>query len=180
MPRELQSGRLPTLEEEFPMKRTFLISLVLLVFAALALPLAAQETRTSLVAAYDDLATSILGLRQAEESLVGAILASHYRSAKRAMKAEAWEEAAAEMAIFANEGDNAVAGIRKRLLEGGHHFNAAGEEAGEFEEGFVIVSRKAKKRILDASAAVRTSDAAGRKEAWASFAKIAMGLQGEG
>ncbi len=41
------------------------------------------------------------------------------------------------MALFANEGDNAIAGIRKRLVEGGHHHNAAGEEQGIFEEGYV-------------------------------------------
>ncbi len=150
------------------------------VVALIALPLAAQKTPRPLAEAYDALADTILSMRDAEASLVRSILDYHYRRAERAMNAGDWEEVAAEMALFANEGDNAVAGIRKRLLEGGHHFNAAGEEAGEFEEGFVIVTRKAKKRILDASAAMRTADEAGRKEAWATFEKIAMGFQGEG
>ena len=57
--------------------------------------------------------------------------------------------AAAELALFANEGDNAIGGVRKKLLEGGHHFNAAGEEAGVYEDGYVIVTREAKAAILD-------------------------------
>jgi hypothetical protein len=153
------------------MKRTVLTTLALV---ALALPLAAQESPASLVAAYDDLATSILGLRDAEESFVAAILDSHYRSAKRAMKAEAWEEAAAEMAIFANEGDNAVAGIRKRLVEGGHHHNAAGEEQGIYDEGYVLVTRKTRKRVLEISAQLRQATTKeGRQQAWDSFATVA-------
>ena len=151
----------------------FLIALV-------ALPLAAQKTPRPLTDAYDALADTILSMRDAESSLVRSVLDYHYRRAERAMNGGDWTQVSAEMALFANEGDNTVAGIRKRLLEGGHHFNAAGEEAGEFEEGFVVVTRKAKKRILDASAAVRTGDEAGRKEAWATFEKIAKGLQGEG
>lgn len=147
--------------------------------ALVALPLAAQKTPRPLTDAYDALADTILSMRDAESSLVRSILDYHYRRAERAMSSGEWDQVAAEMALFASEGDNAVAGIRKRLLEGGHHFNAAGEEAGEFEQGFVVVTRKAKKRILDASAAVR-SDEAGRKEAWATFEKIAMDLQGEG
>ena len=67
--------------------------------------------------------------------------------------------AAAEMALFANEGDNAIGGVRKRLLEGGHHFNAAGEDAGEYDEGYVIVTRKARGKILDLSKAVRQATA---------------------
>lgn len=152
----------------------------ILALAFVALPLTAQKTPRPLADAYDALADTILSMRDAESSLVRSILDYHYRRAERAMSAGEWDQVAAEMALFANEGDNAVAGIRKRLLEGGHHFNAAGEEAGEFEQGFVVVTRKAKKRILDASAAVRSSDEAGRKEAWTTFEKIAMDLQGEG
>ena len=147
--------------------------------ALLALPVAAQKTPKPLTDAYDALADTILSMRDAESSLVRSVLDYHYRRAERAKEAGDWGQVAAEMALFATEGDNTVGGIRKRLLEGGHHFNAAGEEAGEFEEGFVIVTRKAKKKILDASAAVR-GDEAGREEAWASFDKIAMGLLGDG
>lgn len=149
------------------------------VLALIALPVAAQKTPRPLTDAYGALADTILSMRDAESSLVRSVLDYHFRRAERAKAGGDWKEVAAEMALFANEGDNTVAGIRKRLLEGGHHFNAAGEEAGMFEEGFVVVTRKAKKKILDASAAIRTGDAAGRDEAWTSFVKIAEGLQGE-
>jgi hypothetical protein len=54
---------------------------------------------------------------------------------------------------MATEGDSAVAAIRKRLLQGGHHHNAAGEAQGTFEEGFVIVTRVAKQKLLESSRA---------------------------
>lgn len=47
-----------------------------------------------------------------------------------------------------------MAGIRKRLLEGGHHHNAAGEQQGTYDEGFVIVTRAAKKVFLDSAAGI--------------------------
>ena len=47
-----------------------------------------------------------------------------------------------------------MAGIRKRLVEGGHHHNAAGERQGAYDEGFVIVTRAAKKVFLDSAAAI--------------------------
>jgi hypothetical protein len=52
---------------------------------------------------------------------------------------------------MANEGDASVAAVRKRLLEGGHHHNAAGEEQGIYDEGFVIVTRESKKKLLAAA-----------------------------
>ena len=74
------------------------------------------------------------------------------------------------MALFANEGDNQIGGIRKRLLEGGHHHNAEGEAKGIYEEGYVIVTKAAKKSCLDAVAALQTAkDDAGRKAAWDAF-----------
>ena len=45
--------------------------------------------------------------------------------------------------------------------------NAAGEEAGIFEDGYVIVTRDAKTKLLAASAQMRTADEEGRKAAWA-------------
>ena len=91
-----------------------------------------------------------------------------------------WQGAAAEIALFANEGDNAIGGVRKRLLEGGHHFNAAGEEQGIYEPGYVVVTREAKKKILAASSALRqaTTDEA-RQKAWDDFAKLAKDLLAE-
>src|SRR5262245_52079193 len=84
------------------------------------------ETRKSAVETYAAIADTILGSKKAETGIVKVILESHHAGAKRAMDAGSWEAAAAEMALFANEGDNQVNGIRKRLLAGGHHHNAEG------------------------------------------------------
>ncbi len=142
----------------------------------LALPVAAQETPKSLVAAYDSLADTILAVRAAEAGFVKALLDGHRHAAEVLAKRGDWERAAAEVALFANEGDNAIGGVRKRLLEGGHHFNAAGEEQGVFEEGYVIVTKKAKKKLLMVSADMRQADEAGKKEAWKTFEMIAAKL----
>jgi hypothetical protein len=159
------------------MKRALLTTLCL---SLLAIPVAAQQSPPNLVAAYDALADSILGVRDVESSLVAAILHDHYAAAERAFKGEDWEKAAAEMALFANEGDNAVAGIRKRLVEGGHHHNADDGEEGEYETGFVIVTRKAKRNILKASADLRqATDKDGRMAAWYAFQPIAEKLLGK-
>ena len=61
------------------------------------------------------------------------------------------EALAALIAQLANEGDAAAAGIRRLLLEGGHHHNAAGEQTGLYEEGFVVVTRTAKKALLESA-----------------------------
>ncbi len=146
-----------------------------------AAPANAQETPASMVSAYDALATSILGLRHAETDFVRTILEYHLHAAKAAMKAEEYGDAAAQMALFANEGDNAVAGIRKRLLEGGHHHHSQAEEdAGIYEPGYVIVTREAKEKLLAAAASLRTAkDDGARQEAWKSFADTAKGLLAE-
>ena len=65
------------------MKRNILITLCL---TLLALPGVAQQSPPNLVAAYDALADSILGLRRAEASFVTAVLYDHYRAAERAFK----------------------------------------------------------------------------------------------
>ena len=149
----------------------------ILALALMASPSMAQKTSPAAVAAYDSLADAILGLRAAETNFVAAILDQHFEAAKRAYKSGNWDKAAAQMALFANEGDNAVAGIRKRLVEGGHHHNAAGEEAGTYDEGFVIVTKKAKRQGLAASKALREAgDDAAREAAWADFDKMATGL----
>ena len=41
--------------------------------------------------------------------------------------------------------------MRKRLLEGGHHHNAAGEAQGIFDEGYVVVTKAAKQTFLESS-----------------------------
>jgi hypothetical protein len=108
---------------------------------------------------------------------VRALLDGHRRAAQAQFASGDFAGAAAEMALFANEGDNAVGGIRKRLIEGGHHHNADGEAKGIYEPGFVIVTRTAKQAALQASANLRkaTTDAE-RRAAWGEFAKVADGL----
>jgi hypothetical protein len=159
------------------MPKKFLIVVCLTLFA---LPVAAQKSPDSMAAAYDDLADSILALRAAEDGFVRVILDDHYRGAKRSMARGEFERAAAEMALFASEGDNAVAGVRKKLVEGGHHHNADDGDDGEYETGFVVVTRKAKRKLLGASAAMRqaTTDE-GRQAAWDDFDAIVAKLLAE-
>ena len=156
------------------MKPTLKLLVVLLAAMLISIPSLAQKTPSSMVAAYDSLATIILSVPQAEEDLVRAILDGHLHGAKALMKQGRYDEAAAEMALFANEGDNAVAGIRKRLVEGGHHHNAAGEAQGIYEEGYVLVTREAKKEMLASSTAMRQAkDDVAREAAWKAFATVA-------
>ena len=162
------------------MNRNLKLFLVLGVVVLMATPSVAQKTPTSMVAAYDSLAKIILNVRQAEEDLVRALLDGHFHGAKALMKQGKYEEAAAEMALFANEGDNAIAGIRKRLVEGGHHHNAAGEEQGIYDEGYVLVTREAKKKMLASSTAMRQAkDDVAREAAWKEFSAFAHETLGE-
>ena len=140
---------------------------VLLAAASFAL---GQETPRSLVASYDSLADVILGAKKTEAHLVRAILDGHRSAASAAMAKGDAARAAAEIALFANEGDNAVGGVRKRPLEGGHHHHAADEAKGLYEEGYVIVTRAAKKECLAASMDLqKAADDAGRAAAWKRF-----------
>jgi hypothetical protein len=125
-------------------------------------------TPAEMVAAYGALADTILGANKTEEKLVRAILAATYghaqgevARARQALKANdtaaartAVENVAAAVGQIGTEGDNAVAGVRKRLLQGGHHANAEGERQGIFEEGYVVVTKAAKKDFLDSSKAL--------------------------
>jgi hypothetical protein len=132
-----------------------------------------------MVSAYDALADAILSVRATEAGLVTALLDGHRRAAQVALTAGEYEVAAGHMALFANEGDNAVGGIRKRLVEGGHHHNAAGEANGVYESGYVVVTKEAKKKLLATSQTLRsaeTDDA--RKAAWDEFSTIAAELIG--
>ncbi|UCF38286.1 MAG: hypothetical protein JSU96_05395 [Acidobacteriota bacterium] len=138
------------------------------------LPLFAQEqseprTPVELVATYEALADTILAADRAEEDLVKGILATtygHAQAARRQAEAKiaagedsrsALEALAAYVSQLGNEGDSAVAGVRKRLVEGGHHHNAKGEEEGIYDEGFVIVTKAAKKVFLDAATEIGRS-----------------------
>ena len=125
-------------------------------------------TPREMVAAYEALADTILGANKAEVKLVHAILAATYghaqsnlASARQALKSgdaaaarAAVENLATAVGQIGTEGDNAVAGVRKRLLEGGHHHNAAGEAQGIYDEGYVVVTRVAKQAFLDSSKAL--------------------------
>lgn len=142
--------------------------------AALAIPAApawarqgapSPATPAEMVATYQTLADGILALKRTEENLCRSILAASFAHgqvelgrAKKAIAASdqkaaqaALESLAAAIGQIATEGDNAVAGVRKRLLDGGHHHNAAGEAQGIFDAGFVIVTRAARQKLLDSS-----------------------------
>ncbi len=177
---------------------------VLALAAALALalvapaPLAAQApptgTPAEMVSTYNALADGILALKKTEASLVRSILAAslgHGRGmlerAQAALKANdakaasaAVEALAADVAQLGTEGDNAVGAVRKRLLEGGHHHNAAGEAQGVYEEGFVVVTRAAKARLLESSRTIASMAAAPKAEAlvaeWKKVETIVNGL----
>lgn len=125
-------------------------------------------TPPEMVAAYDAVADAILGADKAEEKLVRAILAASYghahaelARARQALKAgdaaaarAAVENVATAVGQIGTEGDNAVAGVRKRLVQGGHHHNAAGEAQGIYDEGYVVVTKAAKQAFLDSSKAI--------------------------
>jgi hypothetical protein len=136
-----------------------------------------QQSPKSTVATYGALADTILAVKHTEAEFVRSLLANHFRVAREFAARGDSEHAAAEMALFANEGDNAIGGVRKRLLEGGHHHNADGEAKGLFEPGFVIVTRKVKEEALAASATMRQAKTeADRKQAWERFAAVANSL----
>jgi len=115
------------------------------------------------VTTYGSLADAILANKQTEHNLVKSILAATYRhaevtlaAAREAIKSgrdakAPIEKLAALVAQLGNEGDASVAAVRNRLLKGGHHHNAEGERQGIFDEGFVIVTRAAKKVFLDSA-----------------------------
>jgi len=147
------------------MKRNVVITICVLALALGVAQAQTDETATpeALVATYDSLADTILGAKKTEWNLVHSILATTYSHAEATMDraktrlkagkdaTRQIEDLAALVAQMGNEGDASVAAVRKRLLEGGHHHNAQGEEQGLYDEGFVIVTREAKKVFLDAA-----------------------------
>jgi hypothetical protein len=154
---------------------------VALVAPVRAIAQAPAGTPAEMVATYHSLADGILALKKTEDNLVRAILAAtlaHGQAtlarAQRAIAANdakassaAVEALAADAAQLGTEGDNAVGAVRKRLLEGGHHHNAAGEAQGLYEEGYVVVTRKAKTQLLDSSRAIAGMAAAPKADALA-------------
>lgn len=140
-------------------------------------PAAAQQTPGAMVESYDALAENILAVRRLESGFVGALLDGHRRAAEDLMKRGEFERAAAEMILFANEGDEAIAGIRRRLVEAGHRYHADPDRQSRYEPGFVIVTREARRSVLAAAAALEeaTTDRE-LQEAWSAFALAAEAL----
>ena len=154
------------------------VVLVLITTTLLAGPALAQQTPPAMVKTYDTLADIILSMHTLEADFVRAVLEGHRHAASVLFESGDFNGTAAQMALFANEGDNAMGGVRKRLLQGGHHHHHADAAAeGVYEPGYVIVTRDAKKKILAASLALaRAKTDAERKQAWKSFDGIAGGL----
>jgi hypothetical protein len=156
-------------------------------------PAAAQApagTPVEMVQTYNTLADGILALKRTEENIVKSILAAtlaHGQGtlsrAQRAIQGgdakaatAAVEALAADASQLATEGDNAVGAVRKRLLEGGHHHNAAGEAQGIFDEGYVIVTKKAKAELLASSRAIAGMASAPKADALAAEWKKVEGV----
>jgi hypothetical protein len=142
-------------------------------------PASSTATPAEIVAAYRSLADGILALKRTEEDVCRAILAAGSAHGQvelaRAQKAlgagdakaaqGAVEALAATVGNLATEGDAAVGAVRKKLLDGGHHHNAAGEAQGIFDEGYVIVTRAAKAKLLESSRALGQMSRAPKAEA---------------
>jgi hypothetical protein len=179
----------------------FAVQALLIAAVAVALlapaPAAAAEaagTPAEMVSTYNTLADGILALKRTEENLVKSILAATLAhgqvSLGRAVAAvEKGDATAAKAAVealasdagqLATEGDNAVGAVRKRLLEGGHHHNAAGEAQGIYDEGYVIVTREAKAKLLASSRALAGMAAAPSADAlqaeWKKVQVVVVGL----
>lgn len=152
--------------------RVWLAGFSALLAVITAAPARAQHggtgTPAEIVSTYQTLADAILAVKHTEANLVRAMLGATYAHAQaelgraraaiqaKDMKAAgaAVESLAARVGQLGSEGDNAVGAVRKRLLEGGHHHNAEGEKQGIYDEGYVVVTRAAKKSFLDASKAI--------------------------
>ena len=158
----------------------------LVITVAPALPAGETDTPQALVATYESLADTILGAKQTEWNLVHSILATTYSHAQATfggikIKVGQGQDARAEIESLAelvgqlgNEGDAAVAAVRKRLLEGGHHHHSGGEEKGIYDEGFVIVTRAARKELLEVAGRIgRLSQAPQAAALEAEWAKVA-------
>jgi hypothetical protein len=180
--------------------KTGRLALAAALVAALVAPVSATAqtpagTPAEMVATYNALADGILALKKTEDRLVRSILAATLAHGQgtlaRAQRAIATNDAkaasaavealAADAAQLATEGDNAVGAVRKRLLEGGHHHNAAGEAQGIYDEGYVVVTKKAKTALLESSRAIAGMAAAPKADAlaaeWKKVEAVVAGLK---
>lgn len=146
---------------------------VVLLSAVPAAPVLAQATAETgtpreMVATYNTLADGLLALKSTEANLVRSILAAarahgeaQLARAKQAVASKdaagartAIEAVAAAVGQMATEGDSSVAAVRRKLVDAGQHHNAAGEAQGIYDEGYVIVTRAAKQKLLESSRAI--------------------------
>ncbi len=104
-------------------------------------------------ATYERLATTIIAVRETENSLVGEILNNYRQIADdqlRAAQSDAsnraarLEAAAEEVTNIANEGNKAVQAIRQRLAKAGH----AHHSDADTKEDYMFVNGKEKKELL--------------------------------
>lgn len=171
------------------MRKTVPALLVLLLTSVV--PVCAQgsemkaETPPDLVATYKALAEAIVGVKNAEEGLVKSILATTFSHAAATMRtaqgqisagqpaASSLEKLAALVSQLANEGDASVAAVRKQLVEAGHHHHhhhSSAEQQDQYDPGFVIVTREAKKALAEAATAIgqlsRNPNAAELQKQW--------------
>jgi len=156
-------------------------------------PAQAMGTPAEMVSTYNTLADGILALKRTEEHLVRSILAAtiahgqvDYGRAQAALEkgdskatAAALEALASDVGQLATEGDNAVGAVRKRLLEGGHHHNAAGEAQGIYDEGYVVVTRAAKQKLLESSRKIAGMAQAPEGDALAAEWRAVQGIVGD-
>ena len=129
------------------------------IFAIALLPVSAvaQKTPSGMVETYDALADMILSVKRAEVGFIRALLGGYMDAARMDFENRDYAGAAANMALFANEGGNAIAGIRKRLVEGGHHHHhhASDDDTSDFDQGYVIVDKAHKAALIEAAAQMR-------------------------
>ena len=166
------------------LSNTVRLAIALSLLALGVAPAAAQKpadggTPAELVATYNTLADGLLALKRTEENLVKTILATsrahgevQLMHAKRAITANdaaaakaAVEALASDVAQLGTEGDNAIAAVRKRLIEAGQHHNAAGEAQGIFDEGYVIVTKAAKQKFLESSRRIAATSGSPKADA---------------
>jgi hypothetical protein len=131
---------------------TFLISQA----AQSQAPKSPQNDSAGQVAAstYEHLATAIIEIERTEDELVKSILIGYHTAAQNHLKAAArdaqgraahLEEAAAEVANIANEGDKRIQAVRQRLAKAGHTHNTDVETKADY----IFVNNREKKALLE-------------------------------
>ena len=137
----------------------------------------AQETAPGMVKTYDALADTILSVKRTEVGFVRALLEGYMEAARTDYENRDYKGAAAKIALFANEGDNAIAGIRKRLVDGGHHHHhASDEDTADYDQGFVIVDKAHKASLLELAAQMRQAKKKTVTTVWRNFESTADAL----